>query len=71
MSMILCSLSFSERQRRWKEELDEELERKRGKFYFYFLSSVESKVLCIAKFSVFVAFQNLFASVNRSFPIWW
>lgn len=25
-----CSLSFSERQRKWKEELDQELERKRG-----------------------------------------
>ncbi|KAK3002975.1 hypothetical protein RJ639_018730 [Escallonia herrerae] len=32
---LFDSTSFSERQRKWKEELDEELERKRGKFYFY------------------------------------
>ncbi|EEF45362.1 mitogen activated protein kinase kinase kinase 3, mapkkk3, mekk3, putative [Ricinus communis] len=30
---ITPSASFSERQRKWKEELDEELERKRGKLY--------------------------------------
>ena len=29
-----CSDSFSERQRKWKEELDEELKRNRGKFTF-------------------------------------
>lgn len=28
-------MSFSERQRKWKEELDQELERKRGRFFFY------------------------------------
>jgi hypothetical protein len=30
--MILCSSSFSERRRKWKEELDQELERQRGNF---------------------------------------
>lgn len=33
----MCSLIFSERQRKWKEELDQELERKRGR-YTWFLS---------------------------------
>lgn len=30
------SMSFSERQRKWKEELDQELERKRGRFFISF-----------------------------------
>jgi mitogen-activated protein kinase kinase kinase len=29
---LTCSASFSERQRKWEEELYQELERKRGKF---------------------------------------
>jgi hypothetical protein len=28
------SISFAERQRKWKEELDQELERERGKWKF-------------------------------------
>lgn len=28
--LTYCSMTFSERQRKWKEELDQELERKRG-----------------------------------------
>ena len=31
---FLYSASFVERQRRWKEELAEELERKHGKFFY-------------------------------------
>jgi hypothetical protein len=37
--VFICSSSFSERQRKWKEELAEELERTRGKFFV--LSTVE------------------------------
>lgn len=36
-SFAICSLVFSDRQRKWKEELDQELERKRGR-YSWFLS---------------------------------
>lgn len=33
-SISMCSISFAERQRKWKEELDQELERERGKWKF-------------------------------------
>lgn len=33
---FICSSSFSERQRKWKEELVQELERKRGKYPFIY-----------------------------------
>jgi len=34
-AVFICSSSFSERQRKWKEELAEELERMRGKFFIF------------------------------------
>jgi hypothetical protein len=33
-SISVNSISFTERQRKWKEELDQELERERGKHKF-------------------------------------
>ncbi|KAH0992744.1 hypothetical protein GBA52_004227 [Prunus armeniaca] len=41
------SASFSERQRKWKEELDQELERKRGKFYCIIFHSGRIKILSL------------------------
>ena len=45
------SACFSELQRRWKEELVEELERKRGKSYVIFCSSITN--ICFV-FLVFI-----------------
>lgn len=33
--VFICSSSFSDRQRKWKEELAEELEQTRGKFFVF------------------------------------
>lgn len=60
-NIFICSSSFSERQRKWKEELVEELEWKRGKFSlfsgnykmqftFFFLSLLKDENWCIFPF---------------------
>lgn len=41
--VFICSSNFSERQKKWKEELVKELESKRGKF-FYFLRQLKNAV---------------------------
>lgn len=62
-----CSSRFSEIQRKWKEELDEELERTRGKFYLiphlnfnYKCTCPSNQVICILPWPAFWkhSFQN-------------